>query len=128
MSYTKEQVLEFLNHVETAAIGTSNMGLPRIRMMHFAVDEHFNIYVSSIKGDPKVIQWVNIPETAVLIKSDGTPFMDTTECEIIGRAEIVTSEEERMKAADMVGVKSPLCGQLPPDWCFRSSRIYKDRS
>ncbi|MBP1931364.1 1,4-dihydroxy-2-naphthoate octaprenyltransferase [Ammoniphilus resinae] len=108
MSYSKEQVLEFLNTVEIAAIGTSNMGSPRIRMMHFAVDEDFNIYVSSMKGDPKIIQWVNIPETAILMKSDGTPFVETTECEIIGRAEIVKTEEERAKAIELVKVKSPI--------------------
>ena len=61
---SKKEVLDYLERAEVAAVGTSNMGTPRQRMMHFGSDDDFNIYVSSMKGDPKVIQWSNIPETA----------------------------------------------------------------
>ncbi|HRQ50651.1 MAG TPA: hypothetical protein PLR74_08965, partial [Agriterribacter sp.] len=64
---SKKEVLDYLERAEVAAVGTSNMGTPRQRMMHFGADEDFNIYVSSMKGDPKVLQWSNIPETALLI-------------------------------------------------------------
>lgn len=105
--HTKEKVLEFLASVDIAAIGTSNQGSPRQRMMHFAYDEDFNLYLSSMKGDPKVIQWSNVPETAVLIHK-GLEFMEMEECEVIGRATIVRDEKERQKCIDLVGERSPI--------------------
>jgi 1,4-dihydroxy-2-naphthoate octaprenyltransferase len=104
---TKEEVLAYLSRAEVAAVGTSNMGTPRQRMMHFGADENFNIYVSSLKGDPKVIQWSNIPETAMLIHQ-GPRFLEMEECEIIGRAEIIHGKEEREKALAIMVPRSPI--------------------
>lgn len=104
---TKEQVLQYLERAEVAAVGTSNMGTPRQRMMHFGSDEDFNIYVSSMKGDPKIIQWSNIPETAMLIHQ-GKTFMEMEECEIIGRAEIIRNKEDRIKAIELMRKRSPI--------------------
>jgi 1,4-dihydroxy-2-naphthoate octaprenyltransferase len=103
----KKDVFEYLQRAEVAAVGTSNMGTPRQRMMHFGADEHFNIYVSSMKGDPKIIQWSNIPETALLIHQ-GLTFMEMEECEIIGRAEVIRNKEERKKAVELMNVRSPI--------------------
>ncbi|MEO7835895.1 MAG: 1,4-dihydroxy-2-naphthoate octaprenyltransferase [Ginsengibacter sp.] len=104
---SKQEVLDYLSRAEVAAVGTSNMGTPRQRMMHFGADENFNIYVSSMKGDPKVIQWSNIPETALLIHQ-GKSFMEMEECEIIGRAEIIKNKEERDAAIELMNVRSPI--------------------
>jgi nitroimidazol reductase NimA-like FMN-containing flavoprotein (pyridoxamine 5'-phosphate oxidase superfamily) len=104
---SKQEVLDYLSRAEVAAVGTSNMGTPRQRMMHFGADENFNIYVSSMKGDPKVIQWSNIPETALLIHQ-GKSFMEMEECEIIGRAEIIKDKEERDAAIELMNVRSPI--------------------
>lgn len=104
---SKQQVQEYLSRAEVAAVGTSNMGTPRQRMMHFGTDEDFNIYVSSMKGDPKVIQWSNIPETALLIHQ-GKTFMEMEECEIIGRAEIIKDKEDRQKAIELMNLRSPI--------------------
>ncbi len=104
---TKGQVLQYLERAEVAAVGTSNMGTPRQRMMHFGSDEDFNIYVSSMKGDPKIIQWSNIPETAMLIHQ-GKTFMEMEECEIIGRAEIIRNKEDRIKAIELMRKRSPI--------------------
>jgi len=104
---TKQEVLNYLSRAEVAAVGTSNMGTPRQRMMHFGADEEFNIYVSSMKGDPKVIQWSNIPETALLIHQ-GKNFMEMEECEIIGRAEIIKDKEDREKAVQLMTLRSPI--------------------
>lgn len=104
---SRKEVLEYLERAEVAAVGTSNMGTPRQRMMHFGADEDFNIYVSSMKGDPKIIQWSNIPETAMLIHQ-GATFMEMEECEIIGRAEIIRNKEERKKAVELMNVRSPI--------------------
>ena len=39
---SKQEVIEYLSRAEVAAVGTSNMGTPRQRMMHFGADEDFN--------------------------------------------------------------------------------------
>lgn len=104
---TKKDVFDYLQRAEVTAVGTSNMGTPRMRMMHFGADENFNIYVSSLKGDPKIIQWSNIPETAMLIHQ-GPSFMEMEECEIIGRAEIIRNKEERNKAIELMRHRSPI--------------------
>lgn len=108
---SKQEVLDYLNRAEVAAVGTSSMGSPRQRMMHFAVDEQFNFYLTSTKGDPKVIQWINIPETAILIHQ-GPTFMEMEECEVIGRAEVLKDEKERQKAIDLLVNRSPIVGQF----------------
>lgn len=103
----KQEVLEYLSRAEVAAVGTSDMGTPRQRMMHFGADDDFNIYVSSMKGDPKVIQWSNIPETALLIHQ-GDTFLEMEECEVIGRAEIVQDKADRAKVLELMTSRSPI--------------------
>lgn len=105
--HSKEEVLAFLERAEVAAVGTSNMGTPRQRMMHFGADENFNLYVSSLKGDPKIIQWSNIPETAILIHQ-GNTFLEMEEVEVIGRAEIVSSREDRERVNEIMKKRSPI--------------------
>lgn len=105
--HSKKEVLEYLERAEVAAVGTSNMGAPRQRMMHFGSDENFNMYVSSLKGDPKIIQWSNIPETAMLIHQ-GPTFMEMEEVEVIGRAEIIRNKKERKKAIELMNIRSPI--------------------
>lgn len=104
---SKVEVLQYLEQAEVAAVGTSNMGSPRQRMMHFGADEDFNVYVSSMKGDPKIIQWSNIPQTAILIHQ-GAAFLEMEECEIIGRAEIIRNKEDRKKAIELMKDRSPI--------------------
>ncbi len=104
---SKQEVLDYLSRAEVAAVGTSDMGTPRQRMMHFGADDDFNIYVSSMKGDPKVIQWSNIPETALLIHQ-GDTFLEMEECEIIGRAEIVHDKADRANVLELMTSRSPI--------------------
>ena len=104
---SKQEVLDYLSRAEVAAVGTSYMGTPLQRMMHFGADDDFNIYVSSMKGDPKVLQWSNIPETALLIHQ-GKNFMEMEECEVIGRAEIIKDKEDRERALALMTVRSPI--------------------
>lgn len=108
---SKQEVLDFLGRSEVGAVGTSNMGSPRQRMMHYAADEQLNIYLTSMKGDPKVIQWSNVPETAILIHQ-GATFMEMEECEIIGRAEILKDKLDREKAIELLKDRSPIVGQF----------------
>lgn len=108
---SKDDVYQFLQRAEVGAVGTSNMGKPRQRMMHFAVDEDLTLYLTSMKGDPKVIQWANIPETAILIHQ-GESFMEMEECEVIGRAEVIRDETEREKASELLRPRSPIVAQF----------------
>lgn len=103
----KRDILDYLSRAEVASVGTSDMGSPRQRMMHFGTDNDFNIYVSSMKGDPKIIQWSNIPETALLIHQ-GNTFLEMEECEIIGRAEIVHDKTDRAKVLELMTSRSPI--------------------
>lgn len=111
MNDTQKKVFEFLDQCEIAAVGTSDMGFPRQRMMHFAVNDRLEINLTSMKGDPKVIQWVNIPNTAILIHK-GSTFMEMEECEIIGKAEIIMDAKEREEAILRLQKKSPIVAQF----------------
>ncbi len=45
-----------MEDLKVAGIATSGGDHIRIRMMHYAVDDEFNVYLSSMKGDPKIAQ------------------------------------------------------------------------
>jgi len=107
---SKDEVLAYLARAEVGAVGTSNLGAPRLRMMHFAADEAFNIYLTSMKGDPKITQWLNVPQTALLIHQ-GATFMEMEECEVIGRAEIV-ADAGRERAVELLRHRSPIVAQM----------------
>lgn len=111
MPHTNDEVKAFLQRADVAAISTTDLGTPRQRMMHYAVGENFEIYVSSMKGDPKVLQWRNVPQTAVLVHT-GQNFMEMEECEIIGRAYLIEDDAERQIVCDLVAKKSPIVSQF----------------
>jgi 1,4-dihydroxy-2-naphthoate octaprenyltransferase len=107
----KEKIWKYLSQSEVASVGTSDMGAPRQRMMHFAVAEDLTLYLTSMKGDPKVIQWINTPQTSILVHR-GASFMEMEECEITGRSEIIPSEKERITASELLALKSPIVRQM----------------
>lgn len=108
---SKQHIMEYLERAEVGAVGTSSMGSPRQRMMHFAIDEDLNFYLTSMKGDPKVIQWSNVPETAMLVHQ-GATFMEMEECEVIGRAEVLRNDRDRAKAIQLLESRSPIVHQF----------------
>lgn len=112
MSHTKEEVLQFMRSMETASIATSTGAGVRQRMMHIAVDDDFSIYVSSMKGDPKIIQWTNVPETAILIHKNPGDFLSAEEVEVIGRASILQDQKERERAIELIAPVSPIVGHM----------------
>lgn len=63
----------------------------RNRMMHFAVDKDLNVYLASIKGDPKVLQMTRQPSVALLVYRNDGDINDSREVEITGHAIIVLS-------------------------------------
>ena len=66
-NHTHEEILDSLNAVDEMAVGTRAGSRLRSRMMHFAADEDFRIYASSMKGDPKTLQIVNDPSISLLV-------------------------------------------------------------
>src|SRR5690625_2138649 len=108
---SKQHIMEYLERAEVGAVGTSSMGSPRQRMMHFAIDEDLNFYLTSMKGDRKVIQSSNVPETAMLVHQ-GATFMEMEECEVIGREEVLRNDRDRAKAIQLLESRSPIVHQF----------------
>ena len=66
-------------------------------MMHYTVDEDFNIYLATMKGDPKTVQITNRPSIALLVHKSEADINDSQEVEIIGKAFIIKDKRERQK-------------------------------
>jgi 1,4-dihydroxy-2-naphthoate octaprenyltransferase len=110
--HTTEEILSVLRSVEVAAVATSAGDRVRNRMMHYAVDEDFNIYLATMKGDPKTIQITNRPSIALLVHKSEEDINDSQEVEIIGKALITRDERERRKALEVTAQRSPVVKHL----------------
>ena len=51
--HSQEEILVLMEKVEVAAVATSAGDSTRNRMMHHASGENFNIYLATMKGDPR---------------------------------------------------------------------------
>ncbi len=80
--------------------------------MHFVNDDKFNIYLSSLKGDPKIIQITQNPNVSLLALKYEGDFPAATEVEITGCAEVVNDEETRRKWFVEESSKSPIVKYL----------------
>ncbi|MFQ6116761.1 MAG: pyridoxamine 5'-phosphate oxidase family protein, partial [Candidatus Bipolaricaulia bacterium] len=66
--HSREEVLAALRAEETAVVATQGSGGEiRTRKMHYAVDDDFNIYLASMKGDPKTVQITYHPTVSLLV-------------------------------------------------------------
>ncbi|MBI2955078.1 MAG: UbiA family prenyltransferase [Chloroflexi bacterium] len=101
-----------LDSIEVATVATASGEDIRTRVMHYAVDEDFNFYVSSVKGDPKTIQLTHNPSISVLVQQTRTDFVQMEEVEVTGRAEFVRDDEERARALEVLAKRSPVVGYL----------------
>ena len=110
--YTAEDILSVLRSVEVVAVATSAGDRVRNRMMHYAVDEDFNIYLATMKSDPKTIQITNRPSIALLVHTGGEDINHWQEVEIIGKAHITKDERERQKALELTAQRSPVVKHL----------------
>lgn len=54
--HTGEEILSLMKRVEVAVVATSAGDRVRCRMMHCAFDKNFNVYLATMKGDPKTAQ------------------------------------------------------------------------
>ena len=111
-SHDKSEILSILEEAEVAAIATSSGSGMRNRMMHFAVDNDLNVYLASMKGDPKMLQITRQPSIALLVYRNDGDTNDSREVEVSGRAIIVQDEQERQHALLASAKKSPVVKYL----------------
>lgn len=111
-SHARSEILAVLEEAEVAAIATAAGKGMRNRMMHFAVDEDLNVYLASMKGDPKMLQMTRQPAVALLVYRNDGDVNDSREVEVCGRAIIVRDEDERQRALAASARKSPVVKYL----------------
>ena len=110
--HSAAEILALMDSIPVAAIATIAGDKMRNRMMHYAADENFNIYLATMKGDPKTIQMTNQPSVALLIHQSGTDINDSKEVEITGKAVFVRDPQERELALQMTAKRSPVVKYL----------------
>lgn len=65
--HSREEILVGLGESAVATVVTAVGSKVRTRMMHFAHESDFTIYLSSMKGDPKTLELVRHPALSLLI-------------------------------------------------------------
>jgi len=112
LQHDKDKILSVLKNVDYAVVATVSGVDIRTRMMHFWNDENFNVYLASMKGDPKTLQLIENPSVSLLVFKHENDISDSTEVEIIGRAFFVKDKNERSKAFEELSKKSPVVKHL----------------
>jgi uncharacterized pyridoxamine 5'-phosphate oxidase family protein len=108
MSHTREEILSLLKEADVGAVATISGDKMRTRMMHFAVDDDFRVFVATMKGDPKTLQMTHHPSLSLLVFSPAPDFNQSKEVEITGTPVFVQDVHEREKALQMTARKSPV--------------------
>lgn len=101
-----------MKDAEVGAIATAAGEGLRNRMMHFAVDESFTVYLATMKGDPKTLQMTQHPAVSVLVHRTAADINESREVEVTGRAVFVTDSQEREHALQITAEKSPVVKYL----------------
>lgn len=110
--HSREEILALMESAEVAAVATSAGEKQRIRMMHYAVDENFNIYLATMKGDPKTTQMTHHPSISLLVHQPGTDINHAQEVEVTGKALFVRDHQEREHALQITAERSPVVKYL----------------
>ncbi|MBI2906126.1 MAG: 1,4-dihydroxy-2-naphthoate octaprenyltransferase [Chloroflexi bacterium] len=111
-THDKSEILAILNEAEVTAVATSSGKSMRNRMMHFTVDDDLNVYLASMKGDPKMLQMTRQPSVALLVYRNDGDVNGSREVEITGRPVVVRDEQQREHALRMCAKKSPVVKYL----------------
>lgn len=104
----RAQILEKVKTMEYGVVATLDQGKPKVRAMHFAVDDDFNFYLSSLKGDPKVRQLTENRELSLLLLKDEQGFFAAEEIEVSGVGEILQDDAQRRRAFELLAQRSPI--------------------
>lgn len=110
--HTIQEMLDILAKVDVVAVATASGDEIRTRMMHYAYQDDFTIYLASMKGDPKTVQITRQPSISLLIADTRGQFPEMKEVEVTGKAALVNNEEERQRAFKMEAPRSPIVGYL----------------
>jgi 1,4-dihydroxy-2-naphthoate octaprenyltransferase len=108
IEHVRAEILSVLQEIPQISVATLKGQKIRTRIMHFVNDEDFNIYLSSLKGDPKTIQIAQNPGVSLLALKHEDDFPSATEVEITGSAELVHDEESRREWFTKEAAKSPI--------------------
>ena len=102
-----------MEKVEVTAVASSAGESMRIRMMHYATDENLNIYLATMKGDPKTVQMTHHPSISLLVHESGrADINESKEVEITGKAIFVRDQKERERALEITAKRSPVVKYL----------------
>src|SRR3989338_6245742 len=112
MEDRRQEIKQTLDKIEFGVISTIEEGKIKSRAMHFALDEQFNFYLASIKGDPKIKQLISQPALSLLLLQGKEGFPQAKEVEVAGSAEILRSEEERTAAFARLESRSPVVANM----------------
>ncbi len=110
--HSKKEILAVLKNLKVASIATSGGDHIRIRMMHYAHDDEFNVYLSSMKGDPKITQLTLNPTVSLLAHESKENLNKSKEVEVIGKASLIKVEQEKNKALKAIAERSPVVAHL----------------
>ena len=111
-THSQQEVLSVLQGAEVGAVATASGESLRNRMMHFAVDAGFTIYLATMKGDPKTVQMTRQPAISILVHKSEPDINNSREVEVTGRAVFVTDNRERERALEITAQKSPVVKYL----------------
>lgn len=111
-SHTKEEILSVLNNIDCAVVATASGVDIRSRMMHYWSDENLNVYLATMKGDPKTLQITHNPSISLLISKRTGGVNDSSEVEVTGRAFLVKEGDEKNRAFKSLAEKSPVVKYL----------------
>lgn len=112
INHTKAEILDSLEKADVASVATSAGIHLRQRMMHFAIDKDFQIYLSSMKGDPKTIQITGNPAISLLVHNPGEDLNSSSEVEITGRVFVIKDDVQRRRSLEMLSKRSPVVNYL----------------
>ena len=103
----KDEILSAMDVVDTAFVSTAAGAKIRSRMMHYWNDESFNIYLASMKGDPKTLQ---ITENPFLESLDGLEALPIL-AELQPLARLVMSEKAATRISARAAARNRISGE-----------------
>jgi 1,4-dihydroxy-2-naphthoate octaprenyltransferase len=110
--HDRDEILSAMDAVVTAFVSTAAGAEIRSRMMHYWNDGQFNIYLASMKGDPKTLQITENPTLSLLILRQGENVNESSEVEVTGKAQLLKDGSEKDEAFEALAGRSPVVGYM----------------
>lgn len=98
--------------VDVTTVATASGVNIRSRIMHYWNDENFNVYLATMKGDPKTLQITENSSVSLLILKHKENINDSSEIEVTGRVFYVKNNGETDRAFQALAGKSPVVKYL----------------